>query len=235
MLRASGRKFMELQSCLSASTADVVVVQEAQLAAGTPSSIAGYQVAAVARRARGRRDGGPAKGGDLATYVRDGLAFKALDPPSLHPEDDSTEVCAVRGFLVSNPSQPKSTNTEIDISNVYRPPIRAASDDDRVDEFSLAAFPTAPNVIITGDLNAHHSDWEPSCGEPDITGITGHGRTLSRGPWTPNCGSRWRTAGRRGRIISRTAFQKTIHVGRTPKRTLLKLKTRPGKTRSANS
>ena len=43
-----------------------------------------------------------------------------------------------------------------------------------MDEFSLASVPTAPNVIITGDLNAHHSDWEPSCGEPDTTGIQIH-------------------------------------------------------------
>ncbi|KAF0288946.1 RNA-directed DNA polymerase from mobile element jockey [Amphibalanus amphitrite] len=169
----------EFQRWLSATKADVVAVQEAQLAANKNPSIPGYQTAVVTRRARGRRDGGPVKGGDVALFVRDGLQFTTIDQPPLHPLDDSTEWCATRVFLYSShPNQTQNTNarprpssiTSIDVHNVYRPPIRATGDDERVDRFSMAAFPTTSSAIITGDFNAHHGTWDPSCTEPDSTG-----------------------------------------------------------------
>ena len=132
-----------------------MAIQEAQLASSTPPSISGYQVAAVARRARGRRAGGPVKGGGAIIFVRDGLAFKTNEQSPLHSRDDSAEWCAVRLFLVKSSSQPSSTNsTSIDVFNVFRPPIRAAADDDGLDRFEMAAFPTSPDVIIAGDFNA---------------------------------------------------------------------------------
>ncbi|KAF0295996.1 RNA-directed DNA polymerase from mobile element jockey [Amphibalanus amphitrite] len=172
-------KMQEFQRWLSATKADVVAVQEAQLAANKNPSIPGYQTAVVTRRARGRRDGGPVKGGDVALFVRDGLQFTTIDQPPLHPLDDSTEWCATRVFLYSShPNQTQNTNarprpssiTSIDVHNVYRPPIRATGDDERVDRFSMAAFPTTSSAIITGDFNAHHGTWDPSCTEPDSTG-----------------------------------------------------------------
>ncbi|KAF0311836.1 RNA-directed DNA polymerase from mobile element jockey [Amphibalanus amphitrite] len=45
-----------------------------------------------------------------------------------------------------------------------------SGDDERVDRFSMAAFPTTSSAIITGDFNAHHGTWDPSCTEPDSTG-----------------------------------------------------------------
>ena len=203
----------ELQSWLSATKADVVALQEVQLAVNQNPSIPGYQTAVVTRRARGRRDGGPVKGGDVALFVRDGLQFTSIDQSPLHPQDDSTEWCAVRIFLQSShPTQTQSTpssNTSTsstpststnsstsgttDVYNVYRPPIRASEDDEGVDRFSMDAFPTANNVIITGDFNAHHGTWDPSCRELDRTGQLLYDWVESSGWETLNSGAATRS------------------------------------------
>ncbi|KAF0304735.1 putative RNA-directed DNA polymerase from transposon BS [Amphibalanus amphitrite] len=58
----------------------------------------------------------------------------------------------------------------LDIYNVYRPPIRTSAQDERVDFFSLDAFPSNDATIITGDLNSHHPVWDVSCSNPDRVG-----------------------------------------------------------------
>ena len=47
------------------------------------------------------------------------------------------------------------------VSNVYRPPIRAAADDAREDLFSPGALPRGNRSIVVGDFNAHHASWDP--------------------------------------------------------------------------
>ena len=156
----------ELSRWLSDVKADVAAIQEAQLA-GRPLSVPGYQTAAVSRRARGRRDDGPVRGGDVAILVRDGLNFNVIKVSPLHPQDNTTECCAVRIILsAARPHQPK----HLDIFNVYRPPIRTSVTDERVDRFSLDAFPTTDSIIITGDLNGHHPAWDVNCLNPDRVG-----------------------------------------------------------------
>ena len=134
-------KKQELERWLSVVKADVVAIQEAQLAANKTPSLSGYQTAAVTRRARGRRSGGPAKGGDVALFVRDRIQFSTIDRSPLHPQDDSTEWCAIWIFLQSSQpsSQPNlpSTNPSYDIFNVCRTPIRPGDADERIDHFSL--------------------------------------------------------------------------------------------------
>ena len=77
------RKLTELQGWLSESNIDVIAVQEAQFSASSLTEIPGFQTAAVRRRARGRRNSGPAKGGDVAIYVRNGLNFDKLETSAL--------------------------------------------------------------------------------------------------------------------------------------------------------
>ena len=88
------------------------------------------------------------------------------------------EWCAIRIFLHSHPIQTQSTsstNTSTTSTSTIRhlqripPPIRALGDDERVDRFSMDAFPTSNNVIITGDFNTHHGTWDPSFRELDRT------------------------------------------------------------------
>ena len=81
------RKLSELQGWLSGSHIDVIVVQEAQFSASGFTEIPGFQTAATYRRARGRRDSGPAKGGDVAIYVRKGLNFDKLETAPLARAD----------------------------------------------------------------------------------------------------------------------------------------------------
>ena len=68
----------EFHRWLSTTKTDVAAVQEVQPAAGQSITIPGYQTAALVRRARGRRDGGPAKGGGVAIFVRDGLNYQTI-------------------------------------------------------------------------------------------------------------------------------------------------------------
>ena len=129
-------KIQELSRWLSDIKADVVAVQEAQLAGGT-ISVPGYQVAAVSRRARGRRDGGPVKGGDVLILVRNGVNFSSLTQSPVTPGDDTTEWCAVRVFTRAPQSTSHPTRqhpaSHLDVINFYCPPIRSNESDDRVD------------------------------------------------------------------------------------------------------
>ena len=106
----------------------------------------------------------------MAIFIRDGLQLTAIDQSPLQPLDDSTEWCTARIFLTSSHPHASqgtaSTNTALDVFNVYRPPIRASENDDRADHFAMDAFPTTSSTIITGDFNAHHSTWDRECGEP---------------------------------------------------------------------
>ena len=183
----------ELLRWLCDTKADVVAIQEAQLAANKTPSLQGYQTAVVSRRARGRRTTGPVKGGDVLILVRDGLPFSVIEDSPLPPQDDTTEWCAVKVHLVSSSSQNTSSqnassqNTSssssktnsLTIYNIYRPPIRTSEADERTDHFELSGFPTSPEVIITGDVNGHHPAWDQNCLEPDRVGNLVH-------DWTTN-------------------------------------------------
>ncbi|KAF0302132.1 putative RNA-directed DNA polymerase from transposon BS [Amphibalanus amphitrite] len=163
-------KLPEFGRWLSEHKVDAVAVQEAQLAGGT-ISVPGYQLAAVSRRARGRRDGGPVKGGDVVILVRNGINFALLTQSPVLPVDDTTEWCAVRIFTRSpqSSSQP-SSQPHLDFFNIYRPPIRTGEDDNRMDRFDPNAFPTSDCTLIVGDFNAHHPSWDASCSDPDEVG-----------------------------------------------------------------
>ncbi|KAF0305717.1 putative RNA-directed DNA polymerase from transposon X-element [Amphibalanus amphitrite] len=158
-------KLPEFGRWLSENKVDAVAVQEAQLAGGI-ISVPGYQLAAVSRRARGRRDGGPVKGGDVVILVRNGINFALLTQSPVLPVDDTTEWCAVRIFTPS-PQSSSQPSQHLDLINIYRPPIRSGEDDDRTDRFDPNAFPSTDCTVIMGDVNAHHPSWDASCSDPD--------------------------------------------------------------------
>ena len=99
------KKIPEVSRWLSEKKVDVLAVQEVQLSAGKTISIPGFQTAAIARRAQGRRQGGPVKGGDVAIFVRSGLSYDPIDTSPLLPQDTTTEWCAVRVFLQQQQQQ----------------------------------------------------------------------------------------------------------------------------------
>ena len=152
-------KTAELSPWLSEVRADVVAIREGQFGKAAPS-IPGFQPPVVSRRSRGRRAGGPAKGGDVAIYVRDGRPFSILPGPLKPAADDTTELCGIR--LCGDP--------DLQIINVYRPPIRPDDTDERVDRFDPEYLPGGDNVIVAGDFNAHHPLWDAECEEADEVG-----------------------------------------------------------------
>ena len=155
-------KVSELQQWLSLKKVDVVAIQEAQLPAKS-ISIPGYQEAAVTRRARGRRDGARAKGGEVAIYVRNGLSFDKLSSAPLAADDDVTKWCGVRVFG-------RGSNKYIDIHNLYRPPLLTDAIDERQDRFDPSALPADDRSLVVGDVNAHHPRWDGDCAGADGVG-----------------------------------------------------------------
>ena len=152
-------KVRELAGWLPAVKADVVAIQEAQLPQVAPS-IPGFQPPIVVRRARGRVSGAATvKGGDVALYVRAGLHFTPLTERRLAATDDSTEFCGVRLLGPQN----------LDVFNIYRPPIRATGDD-REDNFDPSLLPSDDASILVGDVNGHHPSWDLEC---DAAGAVG--------------------------------------------------------------
>ena len=179
---------------LSDTKVDVAAIQEAQLA-GKALSVPGYQTAVVSRRVRGRRGVGSVRGGDVAILVKNGLKFTVIRDSPLQPQDDTTECCAVR-LILSTASQ------SLDVYNVYRPPIRSSPVDERVDLFSLDAFPATDTTLITGDINGHHPDWDVSCLNPDRVGALVHEWSTRQGWSVLNSGAATRAGYGEGARLS---------------------------------
>ena len=154
-------KIAEVSPWLSKAHVDVLAVQEGQFPKAAPR-IPGFQPPVVTRRSRGRRDGGPVKGGDVAIYVRDGRHFTTLSGPFKPSADDTTEICGVR--------LPSASDHGLDLLNIYRPPIHPDETDDRTDHFDPNLLPSGDNTIVAGDLNAHHPLWDSGCDEADAIG-----------------------------------------------------------------
>ncbi|KAF0303168.1 RNA-directed DNA polymerase from mobile element jockey [Amphibalanus amphitrite] len=188
------RKLTELQGWLSESKIDVIAVQEAQFSASSLTEIPGFQTAAVRRRARGRRNSGPAKGGDVAIYVRKGLNFDKLETAPLAMADTTTEWCGIRLYLSNSALKSSSPAPTLDIHNFYRPPIRPGEEDQRSDYFDPSALPTNPDSLLLGDWNAHHPAWDRHCMEEDETGRRLVDWMTQTGVTTLNDGSHTRTS-----------------------------------------
>ena len=126
------------------------MIKEAQLPKMTPR-LAGYQPPVVVRRARGRTAGAAVKGGDVCIYVRADLHFIVMEDPFLANLGDTTEICGVRVLVQS----------QLDITNIYRPPIRATGDD-RQDRFESRRLPDGAPTLLVSDLSGHHLAWDDS-------------------------------------------------------------------------
>ena len=154
-------KVPELQSWLPTVKADVVAIQEAQFTAKSLTRIPGFQPPVVTRRGRGRAAGAAARGGgDVAIYVRGGLTFAPLPDRLVSPDDDTTEACGVRILGTTN----------LDIINIYRPPIRNTQEDEREERFDPGALPVNDATLLVGGVNTHHPFWNHACEVEDTVG-----------------------------------------------------------------
>ena len=120
---------------------DIVLLQETKLRpADSAPSVNGYTCVREDRRAglSERRFGG-----GLATLVRSEVPYRVLGSRSVGgPESLSIAVSTTEG--------------EIQITNVYRPPTRVG---DAL--FDPSSLPSGPRAFIGGDFNAHSPLWDP--------------------------------------------------------------------------
>ncbi|KAF0312085.1 hypothetical protein FJT64_001801 [Amphibalanus amphitrite] len=89
--------------------------------------------------------------------VLDRMLARIREKPGV---DDTTEICGVR---ILGP-------LELDLINIYRPPIRPDESDERQDLFDPTHLPSGDSTIVAGDLNAHHPLWDADCDEADEVG-----------------------------------------------------------------
>ncbi|KAJ9438272.1 putative RNA-directed DNA polymerase from transposon X-element [Diplonema papillatum] len=124
---------------------DVILLQETWLSSKSlPPLLNGYRTF--------RRDRPEGHGGGVLIFVRTSLLATEIRPPNFGA-DSLMECLAVRITRIGLPP--------LHVYNVYRPPRGHAS-------LCMTPFPMDDNVIIAGDLNAHHPDW--STGAENVGG-----------------------------------------------------------------
>ena len=122
---------------------DAAVIQETKITAKDPSPNTNGWTTLRADRTIHRTPGEHPQGG-LVTLVRPGIVVEQL--PSLRlPDSAALESIGVKLHLQKG---------DLDIWNVYRPPVRGGSDDRDADLY-LDRWPHSGKVLICGDLNAH--------------------------------------------------------------------------------
>ena len=162
-LNANGLKSrkVELSKLLDRIKPDVVLLQETGLKQGINIDFPGY---CVFRKDRiTPRGGAGVKGGGLLTLVKvrsdDTLACRKLPDPDLG-NDLTTEILRVE--LIT-------PNCRRILSNVYIPPIRAATaGEGRRQLFDPDVSFRGDEAVIAGDMNAHNDMW--SNGPPNVLG-----------------------------------------------------------------
>ena len=152
-----------LERFLQEHDVDVAVLQETKLTANVPTpKMPGFTIIRedrVIHRVGNRPDRapGPPQGG-LTTLIRQGIVHQqALLRPN--PQGAAVERLAVTLHL--------SPEERVTVVNLYRPPARAAADDQRDADPHLATWPSTPDTIICADINAHGS-WDPGHDTDDI-------------------------------------------------------------------
>ena len=82
-------------------------------------------------------------------YVRKGLKFDKLETAPLARADTTTEWCGIRLFL-SGTGHPRrrSPASDLDIHNIYRPPIRSVDEEQRNDNFDPWALPITRHTLL---------------------------------------------------------------------------------------
>ena len=153
-------KIKTLEVWCKENNVDVVMIQEVQQK--KPTKMLGFNHPVQVNRTRARLLANKVgSSGGVAIYTREGIRYsKATERPFVQ-EDDVTEWCGIHVY---------NNKKKLTLHNVYRPPIRSSTDDDRVDRFGTSKWSGRENEIIAGDLNAHHPMWDGNCDSPDDVG-----------------------------------------------------------------
>ena len=125
-----------------------------------PPRLPGWQLVGRVDRVI-NRDGEPVTThhGGVCFLVKEDIPFQLSSIPLLAPNDLTTEASAIR---ISDPRLHKP----ITLVNLYVPPTRAS--DLRTQGFNPDFLPSSHDIIILGDVNAHHQSWDSTTQEDDL-------------------------------------------------------------------
>ena len=148
-----------LEHLLREQRPDVVLLQETKIKPGdrTPPT-PGF---AALRRDRTIHRGGNAQPqGGLATLVREGLPYEAIEIGL--PGGACLELQGVKVYTNTK------TKTAVNIFNIYRPPVRTNNERDQRDaSLHTASWPSDQRSFVMGDINGHGT-WDSSRGEDEV-------------------------------------------------------------------
>ena len=153
-------KRAELAMLAASKKADIICIQETKLKTSRSfKTIKGYHLLRKDRQIS-RQVNGEIEGGGVAILVTNKLRHQEITESPVSNDDDTTEWIGV---------QISTKAGNLDLYNMYRPPIRTGGQDARTDKFDPEALPGEDNTIIVGDFNCHNIHWDPYA-QPDQTG-----------------------------------------------------------------
>ena len=145
----------ELLHFLSTHPVDPICIQESNL--NSTSSFRNPGFSALRSDRTHSRSGILSPNGKHAScgviiFFRQSLSFSELSTSSVSSLDPYFNYVGVNISLKNSSS--------LSFLNVYAPPIRYSSTDNRTDSFSPSILPSSRNLFVLGDFNCHHPLWD---------------------------------------------------------------------------
>ena len=143
----------ELQRFMDLNKVDVALLQETHLSDDDSLKLPGYEVRKKARKIGrdGEERAAAGKTGGVAIAIREGIDFQINEDQILAPNDRTTE--AISATIYTGQSSTR-------LVNLYVPPIRTSTLDQRSQNFDPQHLPAGRRVIVAGDINGHSPAWE---------------------------------------------------------------------------
>jgi ribonuclease HI len=142
----------ELKRSLEKHNIDICAIQETHLNPKKSIRFPGYNIERK-DRTTARTTDGIIKGGGVITLIREDIKYSITDSP-LAPGDNINDAISVIIYPNENPLY------AFRVHNIYAPPIRTSSRDDREDLFNPVFWSTEKDQLFLGDFNAHHAEWD---------------------------------------------------------------------------
>ena len=155
------QKKEELVKFLAEQRVDIACIQESRLKDVTVFNIPGYTAIRKERGVSRRGDQTNVVGGGVLTLVKNDIAFTERPSPTVS-QDQTTEWLWITVHL--------SKTQKLELHNIYVPPIRTSTTDQRIQCFDLTNLTLTPDTILLGDFNGHHPLWDDECVEVDTIG-----------------------------------------------------------------
>ena len=145
------RQKEELVKFLVEQRVDIACIQESRLKDVTVFNIPGYTAIRKERGVSRRGDQTNVVGGGVLTLVKNDIAFTERPSPTVS-QDQTTEWLWIAVHL--------SKTQKLELHNIYVPPIRTSTADQRIQCFDLTNLTLTPDTILLGDINCHHPLWD---------------------------------------------------------------------------